>query len=313
MKGRFDVVAYLKLFRFPLVFTAIADSATGCLIASRHEPLILACLAVSSASLYFFGMALNDIADLEKDKVQANSRVLPSGRLALTAARWACIILLVLSCSVLLIPGFPHLDQRLVAWGAIVICICAYNLFLKYPPVMGLVRAFNLLLGVSAVVTLDSNPPLWIFVAVAVPSFVYVTALTFVSTLEDEAFSRAKVFVGAGFMMAGALAAALLRPVVDAADRRSPSSGGLHGMIQNAIPHSQGFVFAGILAAWILHRAWAARDRKGIMFLVRDGVGGIIFLDAALAASVDGWAPGLCIAALIVPAILSVGIFKKLA
>src|SRR5439155_720032 len=79
-----DLVAYLKLFRFPLVFTAIADSAAGYLAASfQLEIGTLTLLAVSSAGLYFFGMALNDIADRERDKQLAPGRVLPSGRLSL--------------------------------------------------------------------------------------------------------------------------------------------------------------------------------------------------------------------------------------
>lgn len=49
------------------------------------------------------------------------------------------------------------------------------------------------------------------------------------------------------------------------------------------------------------------------MLLVRDGVGGIILLDAALLASFDSPIPALCVAALVIPAAISVAIFKRLA
>ncbi|HXX95082.1 MAG TPA: hypothetical protein VEN81_15760, partial [Planctomycetota bacterium] len=75
------MIAFLKLFRFPLVFTAIADSAAGYLVVGRSADLfILALLAVTSAGLYCFGMAMNDIADRDRDREIAPNRVLPSGR-----------------------------------------------------------------------------------------------------------------------------------------------------------------------------------------------------------------------------------------
>ncbi|HLY74131.1 MAG TPA: hypothetical protein VKU80_08440, partial [Planctomycetota bacterium] len=100
MARRVDVVAYLKLFRFPLVFTAIADSATGRLLVScdfRAAWPTLGLLALASAGLYFFGMSLNDIADRIRDKDIAPGRVLPSGRLGLGAARVACFAALAAS------------------------------------------------------------------------------------------------------------------------------------------------------------------------------------------------------------------------
>ena len=49
------------------------------------------------------------------------------------------------------------------------------------------------------------------------------------------------------------------------------------------------------------------------MLFVRDGVGGIILLDAALVGSFEGLIPALGVAALVVPAAISVAIFKRLA
>ena len=54
MARRFDLFAYLKLFRYPFVFTAIADSATGYLICTglnEINGLTMGLLAVASAGL----------------------------------------------------------------------------------------------------------------------------------------------------------------------------------------------------------------------------------------------------------------------
>jgi 4-hydroxybenzoate polyprenyltransferase len=314
----FDLVAYLKLFRFPLVFTAIADSTAGYLVASNHLKIeIQALLAVSSAGLYFFGMALNDIADRERDKHLAPGRVLPSGRLTLRAAEWAAVLTVLVSLTANLMLGYDLLVQRLAIWGMAVVAILAYDLFLKLPPVMGLVRACNLLLGVSAIVPMGGEfpPAPWVFALVALPTFLYVSALTYVSTLEDVGGDRAKVFLGGALMALGALLAAIALPLWSAVDGRSAATGApdLHGIVNHAWRNWHGIVFATLLAGWILRRARAATDRKGIMLMVRDGVGGIIFLDAALVGSLAGLIPALCVAALLIPAVISVAIFKKLA
>jgi hypothetical protein len=72
-------------------------------------------------------------------------------------------------------------------------------------------------------------------------------------------------------------------------------------------------LLAAVLAGWIVRRARGAGEKKGVMLLVRDGVGGIILLDAALLASFDSPVPALGIAALVVPAVISVALFKRLA
>jgi 4-hydroxybenzoate polyprenyltransferase len=302
-RRRFDLVAYLKLFRFPLVFTAIADSAAGYLCTRSGDPAVLGLLALASGGLYLFGMALNDIADLEKDRQAAPNKVLPSGRISRRGAVVAATLLLLASAvGVVLIPE-PSLGQRLAVWGGILLCILAYDLhWVKFPPVMGLVRALNLLLGIAVnwKTERDMATPL-VVPAVVLPIFGYVTCLTFVSTLEDVAMDRRKVFLGALGMSVCAIAAALAFPFLVS----------WYGVRQD-LDISRGLAMAGILVAWVLFRAWKARDRKGVMLMVRDGVAGIILVDAAL---VSPWEPqsGLKLACLLVPAFLSLQIFKRLA
>lgn len=308
MARRFDVAAILKLFRFPLVFTAIADSAAGYLIGSgslQFEIAPLACLAASSAGLYFFGMALNDIADRNRDREIAPTRMLPSGRLTLTSAVVAAVLALVGSLGALLLVQDTPVLQRMATWGLVVFFILAYNLFLKVPPVMGFVRAFNLLLGVAAArrIEFDAAGQPYQYAILAFPALVYVTALTVVSTLEDERPSTGKLIVGVAFMAAGSLLAALAGPAVERFVYFGPF----------AVTQPWAFAISLVLAAWVVFRAGGARHKRGVMLLVRDGVGGIILLDAALVASLVGLVPALVVASLAIPAIISVAIFKRLA
>jgi 4-hydroxybenzoate polyprenyltransferase len=312
MARGFDPVAYLKLFRFPLVFTAIADSAAGYVIATPTmiQPLAMILLAVCSAGLYFFGMALNDIVDLERDKVIASNRVLPSGRLTVKSAKIAAGI--ALGCSLAAILGILDTPagflQRIVVWALVVLCITAYNVFLKIPLTMGFVRAFNLLLGVAAgrLITFDIAGQPWQYAILALPALVYVSSLTYVSTLEDASPSRRKVMVGAALMSAGALLAALAGPVLQIVVYFAP-------FWEAASKFPWAFLFSIILIGWTVRRAAHADDEKSIMLLVRDGVGGIILLDAALLASCEDVVSALMVASLLVPAALSVAVFKRLA
>src|SRR5690242_13923514 len=135
MARRFDPVAYLKLFRFPLVFTAMADSITGYLVSfggyefPSKAFLTMGLLAVASGGLYAFGMGLNDIADRNRGKELAPTRVLPSGRLSLTAAIVACLGMLITSAVALYFAEYGRgpLKQRFVLWGLVVAFIVIYD------------------------------------------------------------------------------------------------------------------------------------------------------------------------------------------
>lgn len=317
-RRRFDLVAYLKLVRFPLVFTAIADSAAGylCSTGGNVEAWVLGWLAGASAGLYLFGMALNDIADLERDRKLAPTRVLPSGRLSLAEARLAAGASL--AFSFLCVAGLGYTGcggQHFAPWISAIVFIVAYDFgWLKVPPTMGLVRLSNFLIGAFVVtrVGYDWGVRPYQLLPWALPVFVYVTGLTYVSTLEDSEGHRARLWVGVGIMILGALLASSVRVW------GSVWTGGLamiRGPIQSlpwGIPPGAAALSA-VLAAWLVFRARGAGDRKGIMLTVRDGIGGIIFLESAVVVSETGnFRMGIALACLVLPAVISVWIFKKL-
>jgi 4-hydroxybenzoate polyprenyltransferase len=311
-RRRFDVVAYLKLVRFPLVFTAIADSAAGYMLGIYDHHVFtptLGLLSLSSAGLNLFGMALNDIADLEKDRVGAPSKVLLSGRVSRKGAIGVAAGLLLISLgSVALIPEPTTLLQRLCVWGAMLLAILAYDLhWVKAPPIMGLVRGLNVVLGAVATVEFQfeswtgAHP--WKCAVIGIPIFIYGTSLTYVSTLEDAGLDRRKVMFGVAGMSVGALSATLLLSFLDI------GKGG-DGLDVKLVP---ALIAAWALVGWIVRRAWKATDRKQLMLLVRDGVAGYIVVDAVVLLPAVSPIQGMMIAALLVPAVACLAIFKKLA
>ena len=289
------VIATLRLFRFPLVFTAIADSAAGYLLACSPADTrlpALALLAVASGGLYCFGMAMNDIADREIDGRLAPHRVLPSGKISLKGALTAACAALALSCAAILLVPEARVGQRLILWGAVVAAILGYDFIIKLSSMMGFIRACNFALGASVGTDITD----WDVAYLASPLFLYVTALTFVSTLEEGGLSRRRLAAGAGAMGVAVLLVSHWRRYWN-----------------DSIPIvASALVTSVILAGWIAWRAVNARDKKGIMVFVRDWVGGIIVLEGTLLMSAGLLIPGLIVASLVLPAALCVVWFKKL-
>jgi 4-hydroxybenzoate polyprenyltransferase len=276
------MIAYLKLFRLPFVFTAAADSATGYLLASGTvSPRTLGLLALSSAGLYAFGMAMNDVADREKDRALAPGRPLPSGKVSLRGALSASLFIAGLSAfAVRWLEPKPGLAHSM--WAGAFAGILVYDFALKAAPVMGAIRFFNFLLG--AAVAGAAFRESW---TLALPAFAYGTSLTFVSTLEDGEGRKGLRWLGVAGMSASAVVPAVL------------------GRPWALVP-------ALLLAAWLVKRAAAPPDKKNVMLLVRDGVAGYILLDAVLLASSGRYVEAAVVAALLVPAFALVALFRRL-
>src|SRR6266581_4496360 len=87
---------YLQLVRLPNVFTAAADSLAGWLLVrgSFVEPGRWVPLILTSMSVYAAGIALNDVFDVELDRVERPGRPLPSGRVSIRFAKGLAVFLL---------------------------------------------------------------------------------------------------------------------------------------------------------------------------------------------------------------------------
>lgn len=170
VKPEFDVppssklLPYLRLMRLPNVFTAIADVAMGFAFVNSTLPLAqtwpaLAALIAASALLYTAGMVLNDVFDIEIDRLERPFRPLPSGQIAFGTARVLGFAMLVAGVVVGSTAGWLHplntapFRSGIVA-ALLALAILLYDGGLKRTPIgplgMGLCRFLNVLLGMSA-------------------------------------------------------------------------------------------------------------------------------------------------------------------
>ena len=150
------LLAYVRLFRLPNVFTAIADVLMGYLFVrpSLDPPQYSALLLLGSALMYTAGMVLNDVFDIEVDRVERPERPLPSGRIAVGWARWLGFEMLLAGAALGVLVGVIVRDPRpAVVAVMLAALIVLYNRVLKStffgPIAMGGCRFLNVLLGMS--------------------------------------------------------------------------------------------------------------------------------------------------------------------
>ena len=184
---------YLVLLRPANVVTALADVLAGYAVAGVPVPVTLHWLLGAAACLYAGGVVLNDYFDRDLDGIERPERPIPSGQIparraaALGAALLGAGVALaaaVNSASLAVAAGIAALVLLYDTWGKHHLVVAPVN--------MGLCRALNLLLGVSAApAALTASLPL------ACIPLAYIAAVT--------AISRGEVHGGDRRIAAGAL------------------------------------------------------------------------------------------------------------
>lgn len=198
---------WLRLARFPAVFTALADIFAGYLLThTSWEPLPrFLSLVAASACLYLSGMVFNDVFDLKKDREERPSRPIPSGAIGLTQAMIFGTVLMVAGLVFSLTAGW----NSLVVGLAIAAAILAYDGGLKKtvlgPFAMGLCRVLNILLGASSGTTdlaqLWEMPQLWVALAMGI----YISGVTWFARSEARISQRLPLIGGTVLINLGLL------------------------------------------------------------------------------------------------------------
>ena len=170
---------YLQLVRLPNVFTAAADSLAGWLLAvgTFERPGQWVPLVAASACIYAGGITLNDVFDVEIDRVERPDRPIPSGKVSGVVASLMGGILLAAGLALVVVSA---VNGASVVAMALVACVVGYDAGLKRtllgPEVMGACRGLNLLLGLQGAAE-SGGPPLWL---AAVAYGCFVTGITWV-------------------------------------------------------------------------------------------------------------------------------------
>lgn len=202
------MIGYLRLVRFPNVFTSLADILAGYVIIRSTRANLsvqawegLPLLLCASAALYMAGMAFNDIADREEDSRVRPNRPIPSGQVSHSGAISCAVLLMVLGLGLSYWVGF----DALVRAGLLAAAILQYDfrakgVFIFGPFVLGLCRFLNVQLGMSghpdftfALRTSQITESAW---APAIAVGVYAAGLTAFSAQEEEGKQRKAIIVG---------------------------------------------------------------------------------------------------------------------
>ena len=271
-----SLLALLQLVRFPNVFTAIADVMAGYLIVrgGLHEPMKFFSLLGASVCLYLAGMALNDVYDAEIDARERPRRPIPSGRVSLEFARRFGFGLMLLGLFFAAVACFAVNGIRpgIVAAG-LALCIWLYDGVLKRTPLapllMGLCRALNLLLAMSA----DPAPWTAFNWLLAAGLGLYIAGVTVFARKEAGESSRGRLALGAGVALAG-VGVLAYTPYV--------AFGDVWKMALEPAKWNQLWGILAVLVGWRMARAVFQPEPRVIQPAVKVALLSVIMLDAAI-------------------------------
>ena len=297
--------------RLPNVFTVLADvGAAFLLVAGGPAPVgRFAVILAAGVSLYWAGMILNDVFDIEKDKAERKTRPIASGMIPLGQANVAGWVLLFVGVLLAAVSGYLPSPDDSTTWFpaavaiALAVLIVAYNGPLKPTPVapaaMGGCRVLSFLLGASPVLSLSDGLPVVprYLMGIAFGFGVYIMGIT--TMARDEATGGHPVNLRTGFIVTliGALMLAFAPGLATLAERASWHVG----------PNRQFAFLISLIVLPVAIRGLNAQfqpDRATIGNAIRAGILTIIPLAASFAflGAGPGW--GLAVFALVVPAFL---------
>ncbi|MEM7513498.1 MAG: UbiA-like protein EboC [Bacteroidota bacterium] len=285
-----QLMAYLRLMRPANVITAISNIFMGAIasvvwitgldaVMPLWQELSLWWLVAATVGLYGGGVVMNDVFDVELDKVERPERPLPKGIISVTGASIFGLGLIGL--------GILAAFQVSVASGVLAIltggCALLYDWWGKHqdtwgPINMGLCRGLNVLLGVSIIPAALSQ--LWFLGIIPI---VYIGAITLISRGEvhggnQQAMNYALLMFG---LVVGGIACMSLLG---------------HFKLKYSLPFLVVFSFIVFPPLWKARKSLSPGD---IMKAVKAGIIALIVMDASIAAGFGGWIPGLVVLVLL--------------
>ncbi|WP_063533166.1 UbiA family prenyltransferase [Burkholderia sp. MSMB1589WGS] len=209
-------LALCRVSNLPTVWMNVLTAAVLSGLPDRAQAIALVpLLAFAMSCFYCGGMALNDVCDVDHDRVHQPFRTIPAGRIALGAAR--ALILGLFAAALLFLLLAPH-RAGFAAGIALLLVIWIYDRFHKRHPSAVIVMAGARLLVyiVTALALTDTVPAEVAWAALAQAA--YVSALTLVSRFESrtsrprDAWSAIPWMIAAMPMLDGVILAALADP-----------------------------------------------------------------------------------------------------
>jgi 4-hydroxybenzoate polyprenyltransferase len=303
--------SYVRLFRLPNAFTAVADVTMGYLVVRGSLEPVAAfwCLVGASCLLYTAGMVLNDVYDLEVDARERPYRPLPAGEISVRWAKWLGYELLLVGVALGWLAGFASFGTIAIPWRSglvattLAAAIVAYDLGLKDtvigPLVMGACRGLNVLLGMSLAPLIAASGPVlvagftWPQIVLATGMGIYVAGITWYSRTEAGESRQRHLVAATAVMLLGIMVFGAF-PLV--------------GEIAHAELMKPGWwaLLLAMLAFTILRRSFTASlnpSPAAVQMAVKQALLSIVMLDAAATLMVRGPYWALAVVVLLVPTV----------
>jgi 4-hydroxybenzoate polyprenyltransferase len=285
---RATLVGLVRLARPANIITAYADILVG-YSAAPSAPEAMPFLLLATTGLYGGGIVFNDVFDAEIDAKDRPERPIPSGTVSIKSA--AVFGTVLLSGAVFVAWRWSPLSGMVAAATAVAALI--YDSIGKHysvlgPLNMGLCRALNLLLGVTAGGQIAAHH--WLLAGIPL---CYIAAITSLSRGEVKGGTRAAAIVS-GFWLAAAVIFFLAVAI----------SQGLRAVW--CVPFVAGLLFR-IFGPF--RNAFQSLTSAAIRGAVKTGILSLILLDASLAAVFAGPWYAVAVLLLYVPAILLAKLF----
>jgi 4-hydroxybenzoate polyprenyltransferase len=291
------------------VFTVIADvSAAFLLVARGPQPLgRWICVVLAAIALYWAGMILNDVFDIDEDRQQRPKRPIPAGLISLSHATTAGWSLLFVGVLLAMISGFVPGDGVASTWlpaavaTGLAVMIVAYDGPLKStnaaPAAMGACRFLSFLLGAAPLLSISADGPLFprYVLGIAFGFGVYIMGVTTMARQEATGGRADLLRIGAVIAAMGAMCLAL-------APRLAERPMGWHVSTLEVFPLMVGMIsFPVIVRAF---RAARSPSPANIQTTIRVAILTIIPLAACFAVLGAGTLWGLAVFSLVVPSMV---------
>lgn len=302
---------WAELVRLPNVFTVLSDSLAAAILVSSGSLawVSLTILVIASIFMYWAGMILNDVADLEEDRQVRSNRPLVQGRISpVLAGHIGNGMLLTAPILVLLA---TNIDRQQPLWMgaafltalALSLCVRVYDSPLKRtalgPLLMGLCRSLNILMvgcAMLAISPVESGVPRSLLI-MAAGIGVYILGVTVFARREESESQPVGLSLGLTLEVAGlAIIAAL--PWL---------SGPEEGARWQVDPWFAYPVLIGLVGLTVINRGAQALNHpvpRKVQLAVKHAILTLVLLDAAIAALSAGPWFGGSIALLLLPAML---------
>ena len=302
---------WAELVRLPNIFTVLSDTlAAAILVSGGLLPWpVVALLVCASTLVYWGGMVLNDVVDLEEDRLTRAHRPLVRGSISpIVAGHIGNGMLLTAPIVVLLAMNlYRHqplwMGAAFLTAMALSLCVRVYNSALKGSPLgpllMGLCRSLNILMvgcAMLAVSQVESGLPRSLLIMSAGIG-VYIVGITVFARREEGESQPVGLSLGLILEVAGlALIAAM------------PWLSGQEEWARWQLDPWQAYpVLIGLVGLTVINRGVMALNHpvpRKVQLAVKHAILTIILLDAAVAAVSAGPWLGGSIAVLLLPAMI---------